>query len=164
MASRAVGWVGAGVLVVGLVGGARPSSALVPAQATPTVVVVEPTPAPVPVFLPRLLKRFDPHTPGPVESRMEGYVVKLTQAGREACAPGTHVLQTQPEGFPGAAALAILYSTHPGPQYNLDFYVGEYVQVFGFSSLAPPACASLSWQILSVEAIRRIILPPGVAR
>jgi hypothetical protein len=158
-------WVGLGgaLVALALVAGARPSAAAHPAQTTPTV-VVEPTAAPVPVFLPRLLKRYDPRLPGPIESRFEGYVVKLTREGREGCAPATHVLQTKPEGFPGAVGLAVLYSPHPGADYNLDFYIGEYVEVFGFGGMAPTACRTLSWQLLSVEAIRRIVLPPGAVR
>jgi len=145
-----------------------------PAQETPTVIVepspgpqetptviVEPSPVPRPIYLPRSLASYDPRVPEPLQTRGQGYLVKLTQAGRTACAPATHVLQDRPEGVVNARPWAVLHSPHPEPELNLDLYVGEYVEVFGFSSLTPDECRSLTWQILSVEALRRIVLPPG---
>lgn len=138
----------------------RTGPRLGPGQETPTV-IVEPTAEPRPAYFPRLLRVYDERLPEPVTTRLEGYVVKLTRDGREACAPATHVLQSRPDGFPNAVAHAVLHSPHPEPELNLDLYLGEYVEVFGFSSLAPEACVTLTWQHLRVEALRRVILPPG---
>ncbi len=150
------------VVSVGWPAGARgrATRASAPAQGTPTI-VVEPTSVPRPAYLPSLLLAYDSRLPEPLTTRLEGYVVKLTREGREACAPATHVLQTRPDGFPNAVAHAVLHSPHPEPELTLDLYLGEYVEVFGFSSLAPETCQSLSWQHLQVEAIRRVIVPPG---
>jgi hypothetical protein len=131
-------------------------------EPTPTArIVTEPTAAPVPAYLPRILRNVDSRTPDAVVTRLEGYLVKLTAVGRAACAPGTHILQKKPEGFPNAAGIAALYSPHREPEYNLDLFTGDYVEVFGFAGLAPDDCRSLTWQLLTVESIRRIIVPPG---
>jgi hypothetical protein len=133
-----------------------------PLQTTPTV-VVEPTSPPRPLYLPSAALNHDPNLPGALTTRLEGFLIKLTRAGREACAPGTHLLQDKPEGHPDAQVHAVLHSPHPDPELNLDLYVGEYVETFGFSELAAEPCQALTWQLLKVQSLRKIILPPGGA-
>jgi hypothetical protein len=161
--TRRIGWLTSmavcavlAALGFGAAGGARGQ----PPEPTPPI-ITEPTVAPRPVFLPRLLKRYDPLAPDPPVTLLEGYVVKLTAEGRASCSPATHLVQDKPEGYPNATAQALLYSPHPEPELNLDLFVGEYVETFGFGSLAPEACAKLSWQLLAVESIRRKEILPG---
>ena len=150
-------------LVLGTgVGHARPRTAPAlqpvptPGDGTP---IVDPQPEPRPVFLPLTALDHDPLLPVPVGDALEGYVAALTRTGRDACAPATHVLLTQPEGTRGAQTVAVAFAARPEPALNLDFYLTEYVRVTGATDLTPAAC-SIVWRSVRVETIEILDRPP----
>lgn len=130
--------------------------AATPGDGTP---IVDPQPELHPVFLPLVAKDYDPFLPVPVGNALEGYLASLTRAGRDACAPATHVLLTQPEGTRGAQTVAVVYAARPEPALNLDFYLSEYIQVTGATDLAPAAC-SIVWRSMRVSSIVVLDRPP----
>lgn len=127
-----------------------------PGDGTP---IVDPQPEPTPIFVPVAARDHDAALPGPVGGALEGYVAALTRAGRAACAPGTHVLLTRPEGTRGAQTVAVIHAARPGPDLNLDFYLGEYVAASGATDLTPGACI-IAWRSMRVEAIEVLDTPP----
>ena len=139
------------------------SGAAASAQVRPTATegapITAPQPEPTPVFMPHVLRAYDPRLPAPLGETLEGYVAALTRAGREACAPGTHVLLTRPEGTRGAEPVAVAYAARPGADLNLDFYLGDHVEVSGATDLAPDACV-ITWRVVRVERIARRDVPP----
>lgn len=127
-----------------------------PGDGTP---IVDPQPEPTPIYLPAVARDYDAALPGPVGGALEGYVAALTRAGRSACAPATHVLLTRPEGTRGAETVAVIHAARPGPDLNLDFFLGEYVAASGATDLAPEACR-IAWRSLRVERIDALDTPP----
>jgi hypothetical protein len=127
------------------------------AQEEPTP-VIDPQPLPEAVFLPLIQKAYDPAAPGAVVSQQSGFLTGLSRSGRDACRPGTHALLSKPEGSPGAIVLAVLQSDRPG--INLDFHVGDYVEVEGTVDLAPPDCRILTHWAMRVSAIQSVDIPP----
>lgn len=130
--------------------------AATPGDGTP---IVEPQPELAPVFLPIAARAYDPSLPGPVGDALEGYVAALTRAGRAACAPATHVLLTRPEGTRGAQTVAVAHAARPGPELELDFFLGEYIAVRGATDLTPGAC-TITWRSVRVESIVVVDTPP----
>jgi len=149
-----------------LIGGpARPAPPFALAQSgtpvlpTPTPLVV-PILTPAPIYLPELHQGYDPLLPGPIEARAEGWLAALTERGRKACAPATHVLLRDPEGSTGNVAHAVLFASRPDPELTLDLYIGEYVELSGTSQLAPPDCDVVTWRSIAVSAIREKEIEP----
>jgi len=123
--------------------------------------VVEPPPLPTPLHLPLVLRGYDRRWPGPVLPEARGYVAGLLRAGREACAPGTHVLLRDPEGTPHNTALAVLWSGPATPDINLDLYIADFVELRGLEDLAPPVCREMvSPRLIEVRAIRAVLVTP----
>lgn len=119
------------------------------------------TPPPLPLYLSIVHRDYDPRLPGPVPSRLEGYVAKLQPDGRRDCAPASHALLDSPEGSAGARVISLLHRARPEPELNLDLYLGDYVEVTGPVSMAPERCRHLTWQIMAVSQITGRELPPG---
>lgn len=127
------------------------------AQEEPTP-VIDPQPLPEPIHLPLVQLAYDPVAPGAVVSKQSGFLSGLSRSGRDACRPGTHALLDKPEGSPGAVVLAVLQSDLPG--INLDFHVGDYVEVEGTVDLAPVECRILTHWAMRVSAIQSVDIPP----
>lgn len=140
------------------------------APATTGTPIVEPSPSPVPtpeprpLYLPFVPDGYDPRAPGPVPAAAQGFVAKLTVAGRRACAPASHVLLSEPEGTVATVPLALLHSARPDPPLNLDLYLGDYVEVTGLSSMKPSSCPIDTWQLMAVRAIELRERPPRARR
>jgi hypothetical protein len=152
-----------GMLIAASVVPGLPTAAAPIAQGQPTppdgTPIVDPVPELRPIFLPLAVQRYDPRLPGPVGDAIEGYVAALTRAGRDACSPATHVLLTRPEGTRGAETVAVAFAGRPGPDLNLDFYLGEYVRVTGATDVAPEACV-IAWRSVRVATLTVVDTPP----
>jgi hypothetical protein len=126
----------------------------------PTIAI--PTPLPRPVYVPLLQQTYDPRYPDPIVSTIRGHLDTLEPAGRERCAPATHVLLDRAPGPVVSQALAVLVpADRADPALNLDLYVGGYVEIDGLVYEAPASCRGVTWQLIAVTAIREVDRPPG---
>jgi len=124
--------------------------------------VVDPEPAPGRVFLPRVIRGEDAALPPPIVPVEHGWLASLTERGREACAPATHVLLEKREGALHNRTVAVLDDLLV--DLSLDLFIGEFVEVNGTESMSPEACRSLTSRLIGVTWIRRVPRPPGVER
>ena len=102
---------------------------------------------------------YNPLEPEAISTDHIGYLTSLSNSGRQACWPGTHVLLDRIEGHPDAKALTVLVDRDG--ELNLDLFVGEYVALSGLSELAPADCKIITNWLLDVDEVEIRELAPG---